>query len=70
MRLSVKPRMALCGVTSGIVIYLEKKIWVWFHIYGAHKNSLNKWIIVSSADFQDEQSGDWTFPNLKRSLFG
>ena len=38
-------------------------------MYCAHKHSLNNWIIVSSADLQYEQSGDLTFPNLKRSLF-
>ena len=69
MLVSAKPRMALCGVTSGIVIYPEKNIWVWFHIYCAHKHWLNKWIIVSSADLQNEQSGDLTFPNSKRSIF-
>ena len=57
--------MPLCGMTSGIAIQPEKKIWVWFHIYGTHKDSLNKWIIVSSADLQNKQSGDLTFPNLK-----
>ena len=62
----VKPRIALWGVTSGIVIYPEKKIWVWFYIYCAHKQSLNIWITVSSADLQKEQSGDLTFSNFKR----
>ena len=61
--------MTLCGVTSGIAIYPEKNIWVWFHIYSAHKHSLNKWIIVSCVDLQNNQSGYLTFPNLERSLF-
>ena len=58
--------MALCGVTSGIVIYPEKKIWVWFNIYCAHKRSLNKWIVVSSADLQNEQSGNYTLSEIEK----
>ena len=57
--------MVLCSVTSKTVIYPEKKIWVWSHIYCAHKHSLSKWIIVSSADLQNEQSGDLTFPEYE-----
>ena len=54
---SVKPRMTFCGVTSGIKIKPEQKFWVWFYIYCSHEHSLNKWIIVSSADLQNEQKG-------------
>ena len=57
--------MVLCSVTSKTVIYPEKKIWVWSYIYCAHKHSLSKWIIVSSADLQNEQSGDLTFPEYE-----
>ena len=66
---SVKPKIALWVVTSGRVTYPEKEIWVWFHVYYAHRHSPNKWIIASSADLQNEECGDLTFPNLRKSLF-
>ena len=39
------------------------------YIYCAHKDSLNKWIDVSSDDLQNDQYGDLTFPNWKKVLF-
>ena len=38
-------------------------------VYPAHEHSLNKWIIVSSADLQNEQRGNFSFPKSKRGLF-